>query len=304
MRTKQEPRDCNQPQTTAVDQLAAGNPVKVRQLWLFCGLAVAALLVVSESAFAGGGRNRVAGDEMSIPAAPGPVTIDGDLGDWDESTAKLFTLAGGGAEDSKSEVPLAVYSARVAFQYDREALYVAAWFNDPTPLGPQTNAGCTPAGDGLILDIPVTGAIRHVALWREPGGTVARSLVAAGAVSLSDGKSESGDLAGVPRHRESDVHPGGEHPVERAGRRTETGQARPAGGATLFWRAGCRIRVQGLAEGFGVRSQHRQPLGRRDVLGVRGRREIGGRHQSRLRSGQRRGSRVVPMGTPRRKTPR
>ncbi len=154
------------------------------------------LLLASSVAFAGGGRNRVMGDEMTIPPAAELVTIDGDLGDWDESTAKLFSLNTSGFEDSKSGSPLAVHSARVAFQYDQEALYVAAWFNDPTPLGPQTNAGYTPAGDGLVLDIPIADGIRHVALWREPGGTAPQSRVAGGGVPLSEGAEAKGITQG------------------------------------------------------------------------------------------------------------
>lgn len=63
--------------------------------------------------------------EMHIVPAPGPVTLDGDLKDWDLSGAILMKL------DESSQT---VYAVRGAMMYDRDALYIGAQVKDPTPM--------------------------------------------------------------------------------------------------------------------------------------------------------------------------
>lgn len=144
-------------------------------------------ILAASAVQAGGGRNRVMGSEAIMPPLRAPLTIDGDLRDWDASQAKLLTLFVGGGEDSQSPAPLERYSAKVSFQYDREALYVACWWNDPTPLGPESSAASTPPGDGLILDLPLHDMV-HVACWREPGTGKTRAVLAVGDTPLAKGR--------------------------------------------------------------------------------------------------------------------
>ncbi|MHB9023644.1 MAG: hypothetical protein ACYC7E_05635 [Armatimonadota bacterium] len=154
------------------------------------------LLAVALHAQAGGGRNRVMGSEALISPSRGSVTIDGNLEEWDIARAKLLTLVAGGGEDTRSNVPLAGYSARLSLQYDSDALYAAVWWNDPTPLGPQTSAGCTPPGDGLILSLPLGKRITRVACWRTPGGSKSRAMISMGAEPLAKGKELAGAAQG------------------------------------------------------------------------------------------------------------
>jgi hypothetical protein len=63
--------------------------------------------------------------EIHIVPAPGKVTIDGDLSDWDLSGAILMYL---------DEASKHTYSVRGAMMYDKDALYIGGHVKDPTPL--------------------------------------------------------------------------------------------------------------------------------------------------------------------------
>ncbi|MFZ2657606.1 MAG: FlgD immunoglobulin-like domain containing protein, partial [Victivallales bacterium] len=154
-------------------------------LVLFLCLSVMALSVL-----AGGGRNRVMGGGLEIQPVSVPVKVDGDLEEWDESRAQLLTLTIE-LNASKMEVPMSQYSAKIAFMHDKDALYAGVWWSDPTPLGPETSPGCTPSGDGLILGVPLDG-MRHLAFWREPGGTAVRAVMSVGDAPLSGGRELKG----------------------------------------------------------------------------------------------------------------
>lgn len=145
-------------------------------LWIFVTLAQA-----------GGGRNRVAGSETTIAPVKMPITVDGDLSDWDQGKAKMLTLSTGGGENNSSPVPLDVYRAKVLFQYDEKFLYVALWWSDPTPLGPETDESSIPPGDGLILSIPGKDGITRMAFWRDPAGATVQAIVAKGDTPLNKG---------------------------------------------------------------------------------------------------------------------
>lgn len=69
--------------------------------------------------------NKTDNTEIHIVPAPGQVTIDGALEDWDLSGSVLMFLD----EGSK-----AVYSVRAAMMYDAKFFYVAARVKDPTPM--------------------------------------------------------------------------------------------------------------------------------------------------------------------------
>ena len=62
---------------------------------------------------------------LFIVPAPGKVTVDGDLGDWDLSGEILTYVV---------EASMAYQSAKTAMMYDREALYISSRVADPTPL--------------------------------------------------------------------------------------------------------------------------------------------------------------------------
>jgi len=150
------------------------------------------VLLSSSIAFAGGGRNRVVGSPMTIPALRGAIAIDGDLADWDESEAILLTTGNpGNAGHGKGAFD--DYNARIAFRHDADALYIAGWWQDPTPLGVEVTPGVVPATDGLILHIPQANTIHHVALWKVPQEDAARALHSVDRVPLAQGR----PLAGV-----------------------------------------------------------------------------------------------------------
>ncbi|HZZ72124.1 MAG TPA: hypothetical protein VFE24_07705 [Pirellulales bacterium] len=86
-------------------------------------LGVAALASGSpRSALAAGSDNHV----LHAVPAPGKVTIDGNLEEWDQSGRILVC--------SDVEHALDQFSGWVSMMYDAEALYVGVDWNDPTPL--------------------------------------------------------------------------------------------------------------------------------------------------------------------------
>ena len=61
---------------------------------------------------------------FAVPV-PGPVTIDGDLKDWDLS-GEILTFVSAATSD--------IQSARTALMYDKDALYVSLRAADPSPM--------------------------------------------------------------------------------------------------------------------------------------------------------------------------
>ena len=157
-----------------------------RRSLLCAGLfLLTALAMPFASLHAGGGRYRVAGPEVAIDPARGAIVVDGDLGEWDESRSMLLTLANSGMTEVESAYQ--EFTARVSFRYDEEALYVAVWWNDPTPLGPEKNDGYFPTTDGLVLDFPLSKGMAHVALWRDPATQQAQAVVSHDNQPLDEG---------------------------------------------------------------------------------------------------------------------
>jgi len=95
----------------------------------------------------------------AVPA-PGKVTIDGELADWDLSGQALMCYDVESLQD--------VYSARVSVMYDAENLYVGIHWKDMTPMGnshdPRYQANKGWAGDCVQLRIK-TDRISHVTAW-------------------------------------------------------------------------------------------------------------------------------------------
>jgi hypothetical protein len=95
---------------------------------VFCFLAVACVLT-SAAAVAWAGENMIGrqsqNEGMLVLPAPGKVTIDGDLSDWDWS-GRIWAFADAGVRDR--------YSVEVAAMWDIENLYLAAKWKDPTPM--------------------------------------------------------------------------------------------------------------------------------------------------------------------------
>jgi DNA-binding beta-propeller fold protein YncE len=103
----------------------------------------------------------------AVPA-PGKVTVDGRLDDWDLSGRTLMCYD---LENLRE-----IYSAQVAAMYDADSLYVALHWKDPVPLGnshdPRYQANKGWAGDCVQLRLK-TDRISHVTAWyygprREP----------------------------------------------------------------------------------------------------------------------------------------
>lgn len=69
--------------------------------------------------------NKADNTEIRIVPAPGKVTVDGDLKDWDMSGA-IFMFIDASSRDA--------YGIRMAMMYDKDALYVAGQWKDPTPM--------------------------------------------------------------------------------------------------------------------------------------------------------------------------
>jgi hypothetical protein len=95
----------------------------------------------------------------AVPA-PGAVTIDGDLSDWDLSGQALMCY--------DVEKLLDVYSGRVAAMYDADNFYVSIHWKDPIPMGnshdPQYAANRAWAGDCVQLRFR-TDRILHATCW-------------------------------------------------------------------------------------------------------------------------------------------
>jgi len=87
------------------------------------------LILVTAAILAARGALGMQTDNHGIHAvpAPGRVTVDGSLDDWDLSGRILMCY--------DVETLADVYSGRVAAMYDGVALYVSVQWKDPVPMG-------------------------------------------------------------------------------------------------------------------------------------------------------------------------
>ncbi len=90
---------------------------------------VVACLLISATGVALAGENMIGrqsqNEGMLVLPAPGKVTIDGDLSDWDWS-GRIWIFADAAVRNR--------YSVEVAAMWDPENLYLAAKWKDPTPM--------------------------------------------------------------------------------------------------------------------------------------------------------------------------
>ena len=77
-------------------------------------------------------QNKADHTEVRIVPAPGKVTVDGDLQDWDLSGA-IFMFIDEASKDA--------YHVRAAMMYDKEFLYIGGRWADPTPMMNLTHFG-------------------------------------------------------------------------------------------------------------------------------------------------------------------
>ena len=105
----------------------------------------------------------------AVPA-PGSVTIDGSLSDWDLS-GRIWSFADVGIRDR--------YSAETAVMWSKEYLYIAFRFRDPTPLINTINPAFDPQsgwkGDAVQLRF-ITDWPLWITLWRYTAGNQSAML--------------------------------------------------------------------------------------------------------------------------------
>ncbi|MDR0902277.1 MAG: hypothetical protein LBM92_05865 [Opitutaceae bacterium] len=141
-------------------------------LLVVCGLAAAQNDPLSRMQ----GRQSLNEGIRAVPA-PGAVTIDGDLSEWDFS-GRIWSFADIAIRER--------YSAETAVMWDKDCLYVAFKFNDATPMANTINPVFDPQGGWkgdcvqmrVLTDTPLwitlwhyTGekrSVAHFSYWKDP----------------------------------------------------------------------------------------------------------------------------------------
>ena len=133
------------------------NSLTVCVLLLFMSIGFQVLAQSLPSPMIGRQSNNVG--IRAVPA-PGVVTIDGNLGDWDLS-GRIWSFADVGIRDR--------YSAETAVMWNKEYLYLAFKFRDPTPLVNTINPTFDPQsgwkGDAVQLRV-ITDWPLWITLWK------------------------------------------------------------------------------------------------------------------------------------------
>src|ERR1043165_8790886 len=113
-----------------------------RMNWIIRCVAWLATLGTAVDAFAAGNVNNGRYDAIHIVPAPGKVTIDGDLSEWDRS-GEFFSYRFEFDKDKRN--------VRGVMMYDAEHLYIGAHIGDSTPMvnsmNPETDAKSAWRGD-------------------------------------------------------------------------------------------------------------------------------------------------------------
>lgn len=107
-----------------------------------------------------------ANDQLRVLPAPGAVTVDGKVADWD--------LSGGILMCGDVEHDLLAHSLWLHAMYDEQFLYVLVLWQDSTPLNNRVPANRENGWDGDSLQFRLksgSGAVAHVTAWRAPTGT-------------------------------------------------------------------------------------------------------------------------------------
>ena len=124
---------------------------------------IALLIVACTTAMATDGINMLGrqsqNEGMWVLPAPGDVIIDGDLSDWDWS-GRIWCFADIGVRDE--------FSVEVGAMWDKDNLYVAMKWKDPTPMNSRTHPGAEAVycwqADSVFMHIR-TDTIRKIVTW-------------------------------------------------------------------------------------------------------------------------------------------
>ena len=127
------------------------------------GLSLSALLSAAELTAASAENmlgSQSQNEGISVLPAPGPVKIDGDLSDWDFS-GRIQIFADYSIRDR--------FSAEAAAMWDKDFLYIAAKWKDPTPMynmvDPLLNPGDGWKADAMQLRIRSADQISWITSW-------------------------------------------------------------------------------------------------------------------------------------------
>ena len=161
-------------------------------------LLLAAMMVVSSLSMNASenmlGRQSRNEGMIAVPA-PGPVAVDGDLSDWDWS-GRIWCFA-----DSSLRTR---YSVEAAAMWDKDYLYLAAKWKDPTPMqnviDPQFNPNEGWKGDCWQMRI-LSDQLTHATAWYSTPGKISalhltHSVGGSGAYALYTG-ANPGELIAV-----------------------------------------------------------------------------------------------------------
>jgi len=135
--------------------------------WMVFGFGIDAMAQSDPSTMIGRQSNNVG--IRAVPA-PGQVTIDGNLDDWDLS-GRIWSFADISIRDR--------YSAETAVMWSKDYLYLAFKFRDPTPLANTINPVFNPAdgwkGDAVQLRF-LTDWPLWITLWKYTEGNTSAML--------------------------------------------------------------------------------------------------------------------------------
>ncbi len=140
---------------------------------------------------AAGGENMLGrqsqNEGIDVLPAPKAVVIDGDLAEWDWS-GRIWVFADAAVRDR--------YSVEAAAMWDKEYLYLAAKWKDPTPASSLVNPAHNP-GDGWKADawqlrIRTTDRTLWVTTWpfSPPGAPITPALSICTWKDMNDGRSD------------------------------------------------------------------------------------------------------------------
>ena len=136
--------------------VASGMKTKGKSLMMnryLCSVAVMLCLAASSALHAQGVYHN---QRVFVVPTPGKVVMDGDLEDWDLSGEILTYVV---------EASMDYQSARTAFMYDNEALYISGRVADPTPMLNQADPAVNPDfgwdGDAFQLRLALDPALGY-----------------------------------------------------------------------------------------------------------------------------------------------
>ena len=123
---------------------------------LSCSLATWCLLAIALFAATAQAQGVYHNQRIFVVPAPGAVTLDGDLKDWDLSGEILTYVV---------EASMAYQSAKTAMMYDRDALYISGRVADPSPMLNQADPAVNPDfgwdGDAFQLRLCLDPALGY-----------------------------------------------------------------------------------------------------------------------------------------------